>query len=168
MANGRARTPQPSANSRAAAVTSGSRSSSATLARSAANPRAMASPIPRAPPAMMADCPTRSNSMSAPPGDTFVSHRGALYLEWQTVLGGRPVVENNPMTRTRAAAAGVLLALALAGQTPAAPQSQSDEKAALKNAGFEEKLDGWSVHTYGATPQVEVDATVAREGKQSL
>ena len=38
----------------------------------------------------------------------------------------------------------------------------------LRNPGFEDKLDGWEVHTYGAPAQVEVDQQVAHEGKQSL
>jgi alpha-N-arabinofuranosidase len=38
----------------------------------------------------------------------------------------------------------------------------------IKNPGFEEKLEGWTMHTYGAMPQVEVDATQPREGKHSL
>src|SRR5207248_1692951 len=38
----------------------------------------------------------------------------------------------------------------------------------LKNPGFEDKLDGWEIHTYGAASQVEADAEVAHEGKHSL
>jgi alpha-N-arabinofuranosidase len=38
----------------------------------------------------------------------------------------------------------------------------------LKNPGFEDKLDGWEVHTYGAPSLVESDAQITHEGKQSL
>jgi alpha-N-arabinofuranosidase len=38
----------------------------------------------------------------------------------------------------------------------------------IKNAGFEDKLENWSTHVYGAPSQVEVDDQVAHEGKHSL
>jgi alpha-N-arabinofuranosidase len=68
-------------------------------------------------------------------------------------------------------AALALLVLASAGRPAACqpePTPQAPGKDRLRNPGFEEKLDGWTVHSYGATPQVEVDALVVHEGKFSL
>jgi dipeptidyl aminopeptidase/acylaminoacyl peptidase/alpha-L-arabinofuranosidase len=47
---------------------------------------------------------------------------------------------------------------------PAPPKEPTD----LRNAGFENKLEGWSVHVYGAPPKIEADDTIRHEGKQSL
>jgi alpha-N-arabinofuranosidase len=38
----------------------------------------------------------------------------------------------------------------------------------LINPGFEGRLEGWSVHAYGAQPRLEFDTEVKRAGKQSL
>jgi alpha-N-arabinofuranosidase len=59
--------------------------------------------------------------------------------------------------------AALLNALAL-GSAPAG----DSEAAPLANPGFESKLDGWSVHVYGAEPKIEADTEVFHEGKQSL
>jgi dipeptidyl aminopeptidase/acylaminoacyl peptidase/alpha-L-arabinofuranosidase len=39
---------------------------------------------------------------------------------------------------------------------------------ALHNPGFENKLDGWSIHVYGAQSRIETDDAIRHEGKQSL
>ena len=36
----------------------------------------------------------------------------------------------------------------------------------LANPGFEAKLDGWSVHVYGARPKIDADADVFHEGAE--
>ncbi|MFL5241359.1 MAG: alpha-L-arabinofuranosidase C-terminal domain-containing protein [Gemmataceae bacterium] len=46
--------------------------------------------------------------------------------------------------------------------------SNSDAASILKNPGFEAMLDAWSLHVYGAQPQVEADKRVLHDGKQSL
>ncbi len=38
----------------------------------------------------------------------------------------------------------------------------------LVNPSFEDGLNGWSLHVYGARPHVDFDAAVAHDGKQSL
>jgi alpha-N-arabinofuranosidase len=38
----------------------------------------------------------------------------------------------------------------------------------LENAGFEEGLRGWSVHVYGAQPQVQGDSQIRHGGRQAL
>jgi hypothetical protein len=38
----------------------------------------------------------------------------------------------------------------------------------LKNPGFEDGLEGWSTHVYGARPRIEFDQSIVREGRQSL
>jgi alpha-N-arabinofuranosidase len=38
----------------------------------------------------------------------------------------------------------------------------------LKNPGFEGKLEGWSLTSYGAEPRLEVDEAIAHGGKRSL
>src|SRR5258708_21464039 len=38
----------------------------------------------------------------------------------------------------------------------------------VKNPGFEDKLDSWSVHVYGAQPEIEADKDITHEGKQSV
>jgi alpha-N-arabinofuranosidase len=59
--------------------------------------------------------------------------------------------------------AALLNALALGSARAGDP-----EAAPLANPGFESKLDGWSVHVYGAEPKIGPDAEVFHEGKQSL
>jgi alpha-N-arabinofuranosidase len=53
--------------------------------------------------------------------------------------------------------------LAKAGPAPAPP---ADAK--LANPGFDDKLQGWFLHVYGAPSRVESDRKVVREGKCSL
>jgi alpha-N-arabinofuranosidase len=68
------------------------------------------------------------------------------------------------MALTRSAiAVATLLSVLLAGSARA-----GDAESQLKNPGFEDKVEGWSVRTYGATAEVEADATIAHEGKRSL
>jgi hypothetical protein len=38
----------------------------------------------------------------------------------------------------------------------------------LKNRGFEDGLEGWSTDVYGASPRIEFDRSVVREGRQAL
>jgi alpha-N-arabinofuranosidase len=61
---------------------------------------------------------------------------------------------------------GVVLLAALLNALALGAADQ--EAAPLTNPGFESKLDGWSVHVYGAEPKIGPDAEVFHEGKQSL
>jgi alpha-N-arabinofuranosidase len=44
----------------------------------------------------------------------------------------------------------------------------TDATPIIKNHGFESKLEDWSIHVYGAKPQIEVDEKIVHEGKRSL
>src|SRR5437868_5106886 len=63
---------------------------------------------------------------------------------------------------------GVMAALLNAIAAGPALAADGREAAPLTNPGFESKLDGWSVHVYGAQPKIEADTEVVHEGKQSL
>ena len=63
--------------------------------------------------------------------------------------------------------AGVILLLIAAEPAPPKPLPHA---AALVNPGFESAAphEGWTIHVYGAQPEVALDAQVRREGKHSL
>jgi alpha-N-arabinofuranosidase len=70
--------------------------------------------------------------------------------------------------------AGVLLCLALTGLSAAGQNLVSHDEHAravpLVNAGFESDVlhEGWSLHVYGAPPELTLDADVRHEGGHSL
>jgi alpha-N-arabinofuranosidase len=71
------------------------------------------------------------------------------------------------MVTARAFLAPIALLLLIGQAHPAdAPAVQAAAK--LKNPGFENRLDGWTLQVYGASPKIEFDAGVKHEGKQSL
>jgi dipeptidyl aminopeptidase/acylaminoacyl peptidase/alpha-L-arabinofuranosidase len=51
---------------------------------------------------------------------------------------------------------------------PSPPRGEGLTPQTLRNPGFENKLDGWSVHVYGAQSQIAADDTIRHEGRQSL
>ncbi len=79
-----------------------------------------------------------------------------------------------PVAREQGPAAQVIESqdppnIAKASFAPASARERRDkDKAGLQNSGFEKGVDGWSVHVYGAQPQIESDTQIARAGKQSL
>ena len=62
--------------------------------------------------------------------------------------------------------------LAIAAVSLAVPPLLADEPITtrLVNGGFESNIvhDGWSLHVYGAQPNVTLDAAIHHEGRQSL
>jgi len=46
--------------------------------------------------------------------------------------------------------------------------ADSGARSIVKNPGFEDKLDSWAVHVYGAQPEIDVDKDITHEGKQSV
>jgi alpha-N-arabinofuranosidase len=69
--------------------------------------------------------------------------------------------EPAPRNAERPAFRGAVLVVDRPRPRPAAPT-------VLQNLDFARKLDSWSLHVYGARPQVEVDTKVVHKGKQSL
>jgi alpha-N-arabinofuranosidase len=53
-----------------------------------------------------------------------------------------------------------------AGYSP--PARRAEARSLLQNPDFAKKTDGWSLHVYGARPQVEVDSKVVHKAKQAL
>ena len=52
---------------------------------------------------------------------------------------------------------------------PGADSKTTTPRVRIANAGFESRTRStWSVHVYGAQSQIEADASIVREGKQSL
>ncbi len=51
---------------------------------------------------------------------------------------------------------------------PGAGPERGMPRIQVANAGFESRTEGWSVHVYGAQPQIEADSRIVHEGKQSL
>src|SRR5213082_2447371 len=47
-------------------------------------------------------------------------------------------------------------------------EAQVQPAATLRNAGFEEGLEGWTAHVFGAQSTIVRDDQVAHQGKQSL
>jgi len=66
----------------------------------------------------------------------------------------------------------ISVTLLLAFVTTAAPGSEErpEPPTELKNTGFESTLlhEAWTVHVYGAQPELALDATVSHEGRQAL
>jgi alpha-N-arabinofuranosidase len=69
---------------------------------------------------------------------------------------------------TRITVVSLAVFLLLLGLTAAVRTGEQPAAAPVKNAGFEAGLEGWSVHVYGAKPEVAADPAVAHEGRQSL
>jgi alpha-N-arabinofuranosidase len=66
-------------------------------------------------------------------------------------------------------ACSVVVVLTAAAIGAATETSKAGQTVPMANAGFESAdHDGWSLHVYGAQPEVRVDKDVRHEGKQSL
>lgn len=74
------------------------------------------------------------------------------------------------MVRMRCLAGVVLFAglLRLVASFAAGQEKPTSPETTLKNAGFEQSNDHWTLHVFGAKPQIDFDNHIKHEGKHSL